>query len=325
MARSESRRLIKFGNSSFVVSLPKEWIEKNRLKKGETIFFNENSNNEVVLSCKDYKDESKEAVLNIDKKDKKYIEKEIISAYIRGCSPIVLTGKNLKKDVEYIRKILDKLSGVEMVDQDANKIVLKDLLDIEHVSPKNFIRKMDNTLKSMIEDLEVYIERGEIRPKEYADLYNFDNDVNKFYFLIWKITLKALSNQSLISKLETNNLELVKLWWISMNIERIADEIKRMARSLSKIYLWKTKKEELLSIYAIIKELYFKAMESYYKNDLELAHQVAIKKNETIVKCDILAEDKIAEVGKIGERLKSLHTYIHHLTKCVMYFSASTG
>jgi len=323
MAATESRRLIKFGNSSFVVSLPKEWIEKNRLKKGEAIFFSENSSNEIVLSCKAYKDESKETVLNIDKKDKKSLEKEIISLYIRGCNPIVLTGKNIRKDEESIRKIADKLSGVEIIDQDAGKIVLKDLLDIEQVSPKNFIRKMDNTVKSMIEDLEVYIERGEIRPKEYTDLYNFDSEVNKFYFLIWKITLKALSNQSLIPKLETNNLELVKLWWMSMNIERIGDEIKRMARSLSKIYLWKSKKEELLNLYAIIKDLYFKAMESYFKNDFKLAEEVSVRKNETIFKCDVLAEDKIAEVGKIGERLKSLHTYIHHLTKCVMYFSHS--
>jgi phosphate uptake regulator len=33
----EFRRLIGFGKSSFVVSLPKNWIEKNKLVKGDLV------------------------------------------------------------------------------------------------------------------------------------------------------------------------------------------------------------------------------------------------------------------------------------------------
>ena len=34
----EQRKLIKLGNSSFAIALPKDWIEKSGLKKGESIF-----------------------------------------------------------------------------------------------------------------------------------------------------------------------------------------------------------------------------------------------------------------------------------------------
>ena len=34
----EQRKLIKLGNSSFALALPKEWVDKSGLKKGDNIF-----------------------------------------------------------------------------------------------------------------------------------------------------------------------------------------------------------------------------------------------------------------------------------------------
>ena len=38
----EFRKLIRFGKNSYVISIPKPWVEKNKLKKGDTIYINEN-------------------------------------------------------------------------------------------------------------------------------------------------------------------------------------------------------------------------------------------------------------------------------------------
>ena len=80
------RRLIKFGNSSYVVSIPKDWLRKNKLEKGDMVYLNENGNNEIVLSPRidEIEPESQTVTLDIDHLDESDIERRTISKYIAG-------------------------------------------------------------------------------------------------------------------------------------------------------------------------------------------------------------------------------------------------
>ena len=42
------RKLIKFGKNSYVISLPKEWIEENKLGKGSEINLNKFDENLII-------------------------------------------------------------------------------------------------------------------------------------------------------------------------------------------------------------------------------------------------------------------------------------
>ena len=44
----EYRKLIRFGKSSLVISLPKGWTEKNKLGKGSLVYLDVNSEGLVV-------------------------------------------------------------------------------------------------------------------------------------------------------------------------------------------------------------------------------------------------------------------------------------
>ena len=46
----EPRKIIQFGNSSYVITLPQEWIKKNKLEKGKFVNLAEN-NNYIILSA----------------------------------------------------------------------------------------------------------------------------------------------------------------------------------------------------------------------------------------------------------------------------------
>ena len=65
--KMDYRRLISFGKSSFVVSLPKGWVVQNKLKKGDLIYFEESGPNLVLTSNADTSEnKDKEAVINVD-------------------------------------------------------------------------------------------------------------------------------------------------------------------------------------------------------------------------------------------------------------------
>ena len=51
----EPRKLIKFGSSSHIISIPQKWIQSNSLKKGDMIFLTESNENELILSPKNKK------------------------------------------------------------------------------------------------------------------------------------------------------------------------------------------------------------------------------------------------------------------------------
>jgi phosphate uptake regulator len=85
MKSNEPRRLIKFGNSSYVVSLPKEWIEKNNLKKGELIYM-DYSKNKLVLSpmAQNYVEEERKMIIEAKEMDRIGIKREILSSYSKA-------------------------------------------------------------------------------------------------------------------------------------------------------------------------------------------------------------------------------------------------
>ena len=90
----EYRKLIKFGNSSHIISLPNSWVRKNKLKKGALIYFEENGNGEIVLTPELKKEENKisEITINITNKPIQTIEREIMNGYINNYDTLNIVG-----------------------------------------------------------------------------------------------------------------------------------------------------------------------------------------------------------------------------------------
>src|SRR3989338_11298019 len=120
----EQRKLIKLGNSSFAVALPKAWIKKSGLKKGEVVFLQEGINGEIILNS-EYKKTNTNTIKLIDlseKNDKKSIQREITIPYIRDYGILELKGIKGKK--EDVKEAIKNLMGLEIVDSSEDKIIL---------------------------------------------------------------------------------------------------------------------------------------------------------------------------------------------------------
>ena len=150
----ESRKIIKFGNSSHVISLPKEWLVNNKLNKGDVVYCEENGNNELVLSFQPIQDDKrkKDITINIDKKPLATIKREIFSAYIYNFTTFNIIGDVNKKRDE-IEEVITYLPGLEIIDESPSKIIVKDFLNIKDVSINNIIRRMDITLRNILDEL----------------------------------------------------------------------------------------------------------------------------------------------------------------------------
>jgi phosphate uptake regulator len=267
------RKLVKSGAASHTIALPKEWLDKNNLNKGDLLYITE-KNNELVISSdtKKPKIEKKEISISVDKKEINTIRRQTISAYINNYSIFTFHGDSLNKNLEEIRKILDNFLALEIVEQTNTKLVAKDFLNLEEFSITNTIRRMDMLTRSIISDAK----KGE---KESQALEFRDYEVDKLLFLISRLIRSNLEEPS--SKLP--NTKALSVWWLAKNLESISDAAKKISRIFNK---------ESSPIYDELEQFYLECIKSYVKDDKKLADDLIAKRIELIERLDKLKGDQ---------------------------------
>jgi len=218
----EERKLIRLGNSSFAIALPKDWIIKSGLKKGDKVFLIPNSNGEILLSSKPQKTRGDNKItIETNNLTKYSLKKEMVSAYIKGYDELQFIGKNNRDLRNEIKKIENNLIGFEIVDNNENQVIIKDFFSLEEIDIINFIRRMDNNIRELFDIILGALEPGKLSKKEFEEIKNIDKDINKFYLLLSRIMFKGLDNPSILSSLKLEANELFNIWWCSFNLEHI--------------------------------------------------------------------------------------------------------
>jgi len=319
---TEQRKLIRLGNSSFAIALPKTWVELNKLEKGDAIFLN-TVDGELVISPREKTKvkENKEITIDIDGKDADAVEAEFSFAYINNYNLITLKYPSSKFKPQQLKNLVHNFIGIEVVEQNNEKTVLRDILDINEFSVKEVVRRMDNIIRSMFEDLVSSLNENEGFTKMQNEMQETDIEVNKLFFLIWKIVKKGLCNEILAKKMGVGFEQLPSFQWLALNQEFIGDEIKRISRFLTKKKLSEKQAKDLKEVTYRIYNNYTAAMTAHYKGDRDLALEVASKNDKfALMVCeDFFEKNPDPIIAKITERLKTIQGATHYITRGVPY------
>jgi phosphate uptake regulator len=306
------RRLVKAGAASFTAALPKDWIISNDLKKGDMIYIKEISKNKLLVSTeiKEAKPKPREMTLNIENKKLDTIHRELTSAYINNYSTINIIGKDLYRHIAGIRSMLNNFVALEIAEQTSTKIVAKDMLDLKEVSIDKTIRRMDIIVRSILKDLIS-------ADKDMSDSINYrDSDVNRLYFLLFKIVKTALRDPNIAKAVEINNyVDALSIWYLILNLESIADNSKEVF--LLSITLKKDSYfEKLVELFKDIEAAYLNVMKSYYNDDKMLADKVASNRKAIFSNCTEISEkNKNVIVTKITENLREIENFICNISR----------
>ncbi|MBS3111929.1 phosphate uptake regulator PhoU [Candidatus Woesearchaeota archaeon] len=289
------RRIIKFGDSSHVISLPKKWIDKNNLKKGDLVVCNEETNELRILPhIADFKQNAKEITITLTENDKGRVKHKISSAYVNNYGLINIIADDLLIFVQEIRIATSNLMALEIIQQTSKKIVLKDFLDIKEISIIDTIRRIDLILLSISEDVLKSLSGFDL----LEGIKQKEMDVNRLSFLLWKV-LKKCSDNKVRQILDVTHDEVLFYWDIVLNLERIADNFKRLPRyvdgKLSDLKVEFVK--DLIEIYKLI-------MKAFYKSDLD----IAVKIKEEIKEMFINSEKVFSGHGNsiMSEKIKNI-------------------
>ena len=318
------RSLVKAGQTSHTVSLPKEWLDKNNLKRGDLIYLHENGEKELLITphlLKDTPQELKEITISIDKKEIDTIQREITSAYINNYHLINIAGENLSEHLKDIRNIIQDFVALEVVEQTNKRIVVKDLLNLDDIAIDKTIKRMDMVVRSMLQD-----SKGSVEKPELDESIRFrDEDVNRIYFILFRLLKSALKNPKIAEKFGLSNDKLLSTWYLAVNVENVADCCKNISTLLKKANnaeqvqrtsLTKSlgRKDETELASSTLKELeksYLDVMKSYYNKDKILADSVAKQRIGLLKQIDKLPQ-------QYSESFKLMTTLLGNVARIVL-------
>lgn len=308
----EARKLIKFGNSSHVLALPHEWLKENKLNKGDLVYISKNGNNELVVAPerKEVKKELKVKSINIDGKDIERIQREIIVTYLNDYNIIKLNGKEIKDKISQIRNIIHDLFALEILEQDKSNIIARDFLNLETISIKKLIHKMDMITRSMFSEINVGI------TKKQCDLIiDRDKEMNRLYFLTMRAIKAGLNDAELRKKLNYTPNDLIYYWYALNKMESIADKLKGLSWFFTFLKEDNKIKTEIWDLYKKIERQYINVMKSFYFDNIDLAFELSSTKKKLQEECDLFLRkknlDKISI--RILDKLKTIIIEIHNI------------
>ncbi|MFQ5475044.1 MAG: AbrB/MazE/SpoVT family DNA-binding domain-containing protein, partial [Candidatus Nanoarchaeia archaeon] len=296
----EFRKIIEFGKSSYIVSLPKKWVTANKLKKGDVVNVEETAEGLVILpKHKDRKEETS-ITINVDNQSMKAIRSQIVSSYIQGHHEMIFQGKNLAEHAEDIRESIHNLIALEIMEETSKKIVAKDFLNIRELSVENLIRKMDIIVKEMISDSKQAKDSD-----VHANIVIRDSDINRIVYLVFRI-IRHLQNNPRPAK-GMSDEELLKSWVVADSIESIGDHVKSVAGVMRNVKrLEEDGWNDLFRTYTEVETMYRNAIKSYYTKDVELAYKLTVERYELRDACEDLYSKywKVKYLSQIIERFK---------------------
>ena len=277
MVKIDFRKIIAFGNGGYVVTLPRNWIQKHNLKKGDLLAIDEGSG-QLTFSASHDEQKKEEKTIIIEARDKKLsrLKTEIVSAYLNNYNTIEIISKSVLANSSEIKNILRDLAGMEIMEQTSTRIVAKDLINVFDISVEHITRRMDNIIRGMMDDCGKCIE-GE---DHYESIFQRDNDVNRLYYLATRVSKNALKNPFIARAYKKDPFELSSDQLILDRLEKIADSLKRIARYLKEARISRATEKGIRNLYDDINKAYYDVMKAYYTKNRDAAFTIEVSNKQ---------------------------------------------
>ena len=264
-----TRRLQKIG-SSILVSLPKEWIDANKLDKSAQVEI-ETTQNNLSIRTQQSKRPSKEIEISYPLPKGENIVANITGAYLLGYDIIKIIGKSpiSVNDRENVRASMRRLVGMEIVDEDATNISVQFLLDETSINPQNILKRMSSIAVGMFSDVLLSLKSDDKTNLE--TISNRDAEINRQYFLLVRLIRSTIMDTRLAGIFNLENIDILDYRIAANTLESAGDTIVELSQSLLKSDLSKIEQKKLYDFAKDMEEIQTKSIDSFISNNRSLA------------------------------------------------------
>jgi phosphate transport system protein len=266
------RKLVKAGPASHTISLPKEWLAKNKLAKGATLYIHEQSDSELLITphlIEPQTTQPQTVTITVDNKALDTIQREITAAYVNNANTIDLIGEGIARHAKEIRRMLHDFVALEIAEQTATRISAKDLLSLSEISVEKSIKRMDIIVRTMLQDAKLTASGKDLS----ESVFFRDYDVNRLYFLLTRLLKSALTNPQMAAQLELTPAAVLQSWMLVHHLEQLADAVKAVCKACASLEA--KQRKNVTAVLGALEQDYLDTMKAVHEKNKTLADDVA--------------------------------------------------
>jgi AbrB family looped-hinge helix DNA binding protein len=238
----EEFRKIQFsGKSSYMIAIPKKWVNEMGLETGSQVLVTRNNDTTITIKPKKeaFSEINNEVSINVSKNDTAIsIIRKMLSLYVIGYN-IIHIGSNLGSLTSNKRDLLknavhSQLIGTEIIADSNEGISLQVLLSYPQLNIENAVKRMFLIAKSMHRD--AILSLLKLNKDLAKSVITTDNEMDRFSLYSIRQLKMAIQDDRIFKELglsKPRNLLGYRL--IVKSIERIADHASRIAYEVLKI------------------------------------------------------------------------------------------
>ena len=331
----ETRKIQFTGKSSYIISLPKQWIVDLGLKQGDQIKIIRKGSSTLELYPPKFESriqKKEDATIEIrSEEDASSIVRKLISLYFLGYKTIHVKPKdgrlspNQRNTVKEAVKRM--LMGSEIISDSINGITVQVLVNLLELSVDGAFKRMLHLAESMSSDAILSVKENNSELAQ--EVINTDDEVDRFGFYIIRQLKIAIQNEHMLKEMGFRNARnCLGYRLIVKNIERVGDHASFIAKDVMEFK--KSIKKEILekledmnkfclsvlndSCLALFTEDYSKAEDAIRKADEITKYEKKVRD----VSKSLKNEEEIYRVKRMTENIKRVSEYASDIAEMVL-------
>ena len=330
----ETRKLQFTGGSTYIISLPKRWIDQNQLKKGSVIKLREEEGGllSIIPSEVTMRQDRDEAVIKVEPKDTPdAVIRKTVSSYLVGYNMIRIKAEKQKQLTTKQRHDLKNFSrhmlvGTEIVTDTPQELTLQVLLSYPELSVQSALRRMSIIAASMQRDAITALKSSD--NQHAKEVLTTDNEVDRFNLYIVRQLKTAIQNPRIIKEIGLQNArDCLGYRLVTKSVERTADHAASIAENVLRLKKKLDPKiiEKLDEMSSVAVSMFETAIESLFRQDYALAESIVEKtkdvislEKEAVASSQTMDVDEAPYVRLIIESIRRIAEYASDIAEIVL-------
>jgi phosphate uptake regulator len=328
----EIRRVQLTGGSSYIITLPKEWINSVHIKKNDPLGMHIQSDGTLLITPKI----TQEQLQNIKEFDVSHIPKPayllqlLIGAYISGYTSLKISSPSRMSTAtrNVIRSFIQLAIGPEVIEETDTSITLKDLHNPTEMPFDRTIKRMHIIVKGMNEDVIRALETKDTTLAE--DVKSRDDDIDRLHWFVARQYNILLQNASLTDKMNVSIQMASTCFLISRIIERIGDHVVRIAQNTPNLIhsnLDRKIIKKIITANRLSLDIFNNSISSFFKKDINASNETFDSLDNLEILCEeintlALQQQGIAaiSIGYIIESIRRIGEYAEDISETVINY-----
>jgi phosphate uptake regulator len=330
----EQRKLQMTGGSTYILSLPKEWVTRNQLQKGSSIVLAEEDDGSISLFPSKLEKQGKksEALIRVSPDDAHdAVMRKAISAYLVGYSILRIRAQGQQPLPVKLRNYLKKfarsyLVGTEIVTDSPTDLTLQILLNYPELSVESALRRMAIIAGSMHREAVASLDGLDYSAAKAV--VETDREVNRFSLYILRLLKMAVTNIRLVKEIGLSNpRECLGYRIIAKSVERTADHATKIAENM--VSLKNPVNPELLkrinSLSCLAISMFENSVEALFKHDynqaesvIEQISQIHKLEKDAVIASQAVNIEEIPNVRLLIESIRRTAEYASDISEVVL-------